>query len=111
MHGRRQAPGAGVNEHDRSAADTRSLRASGSLDKPAALRSLNVCLDSKGPFIDAISAISAFVLLEEKRRRYEDAARAARVQRLAAAAPVVLLVEQVVRRECHAKRTLAPRTG
>ena len=33
---------------------TRSLRAPGWFDEPDALRSLDVCLDSKGPFIDAI---------------------------------------------------------
>lgn len=36
---------------------TRSLRAPGSLDKPGALRSLDVCLDSGDPFIDVSSAI------------------------------------------------------
>ena len=32
---------------------TRSLRAPGPACKPGALRSLDVCLDSKSPFIDA----------------------------------------------------------
>jgi hypothetical protein len=40
---------------------TRSLRAPGWLDEPGALRSLDVCLDSRGPFIDAIDFLpSAF---------------------------------------------------
>lgn len=38
-------------------AHTRSLRAPGWLDTPGALRSLDVCLDPKGPFIDGIRAI------------------------------------------------------
>jgi hypothetical protein len=48
-----------VREQIRSVADTRSRRAPGWLDKPGTLRSLDVCLDSRGPFIDAVSAISA----------------------------------------------------
>jgi hypothetical protein len=48
-----------VREQHRRPIDTRSLRAPGWLDKPGALRSLDVCLDSRGPFIDAVSAISA----------------------------------------------------
>ena len=52
---RRQAPGAWDESRPRIV-DTRSLRASGWLDKPAALRSLDVCLDSKGPFIDVSAA-------------------------------------------------------
>src|SRR4029453_1290997 len=57
MRGRRQAPGAGVEEQTRSVGDTRLRRAPGWLDTPGALRSLDVCLDSKGPFIDAVSAL------------------------------------------------------
>jgi hypothetical protein len=34
--------------------DTRSLRVPGWLDKPGALRSLEVCLDSRGPFIEVV---------------------------------------------------------
>ncbi len=48
-----------MEEQTRSVGDTRSLRAPEWLDTPGALRSLDVCLDSKGPFIDAVSAISA----------------------------------------------------
>ena len=48
-----------MKEQTRRSVDTRSLRAPGWLDKPGALRSLDVCLDSRGPFIDAVSAISA----------------------------------------------------
>lgn len=35
--------------------DTRSLRTPGWLGEPGVLRSLDVCLDSKGPFIDVFS--------------------------------------------------------
>jgi hypothetical protein len=38
----------------RTAARTRSLRAPGWLDKPGALRSLDVCLDSRALSIDAL---------------------------------------------------------
>src|SRR4030095_15377644 len=39
---------------DPRGADTRSLRVPGWLDKPGALRSLEVCLDSRGPFIEVV---------------------------------------------------------
>src|SRR5437867_3716852 len=51
MHRRRQALGAVWDEHRRTELP-RSLRAAGPAYKPAALRSLDVCLDSRGPFID-----------------------------------------------------------
>ena len=52
-------PEAHVEEQSASSPRTRSLRAPGWLYKPAALRSLDVCLDSNGPFID----VSFFVSL------------------------------------------------
>src|SRR5262245_5152716 len=54
MQRRRQAPGVDVKSNRRRHPQTRSLRAPGWLDKPGALRSLDVCLDSTGPFIDVI---------------------------------------------------------
>ena len=51
----RQLPGADcVCRSTMGDVDTRSLRAPGWLDKPGALRSLDVCLDSTSPFIDAV---------------------------------------------------------
>ena len=44
-------------EHSAVVTHTRSLRAPGWLDKPGALRSLVVCLDSTGPFIDVFFVI------------------------------------------------------
>jgi hypothetical protein len=55
MRDRRQALGAGVKERPTASVDTRSLRAPGWLDKPGALRSLDVCLDSRVPFIEGFS--------------------------------------------------------
>ena len=53
MYRRRQAPGAHVEEQSASSSPrTRSLRPPGWLYKPGALRSLDVCLDLNGPFID-----------------------------------------------------------
>lgn len=53
----RQLPG--VDRVCRATRDneTRSLRAPGWLDKPGALRSLDVCLDAKSPFIDALNPL------------------------------------------------------
>jgi hypothetical protein len=39
---------------------TRSLRPPGWLNKPAGLRSVDVCLESKGPFIDVLTVGAGF---------------------------------------------------
>src|SRR6187549_3104339 len=66
MYRRRQAPGAHVEEQSASSSPrTRSLRPPGWLYKPGALRSLDVCLDLNGPFID----VSFVVLVFLRRRR------------------------------------------
>ena len=64
MRDRRQVPGAmcDVERRVRNAIP-RSLRAPGWLDKPGALRSLDVCLDSRGPFIDAGSAFTVVIVI------------------------------------------------
>ena len=43
-------------DQDRSTTQHRSLCAPGWLDEPGAHSSLEVCLDSRGPFIEAPSA-------------------------------------------------------
>jgi hypothetical protein len=43
---------------DRFVGVIRSLRAPGWLDKPGALRSLHVCLDTTSPFINVVWLIS-----------------------------------------------------
>jgi hypothetical protein len=48
--------------------DTRSLRVPGWLDKPGALRSLEVCLDSRGPFIDVVKKSAPAIAAQCARR-------------------------------------------
>ena len=46
-------------DQDRSKTQHRSRRAPEWLDEPGAHSSLEVCLDSRGPFIDALFAFSS----------------------------------------------------
>jgi hypothetical protein len=49
--------------------DTRSLRVPGWLDKPGALRSLEVCLDSRGPFIEVVKKSAPAIAPQCARRK------------------------------------------
>src|SRR5438093_13206203 len=80
MHRRRQALGAVWDEHRRTELP-RSLRAAGPAYKPAALRSLDVCLDSRGPFIDTYYMEPKTALERPSYRRATGAGRAPAAQR------------------------------